>query len=91
MQAGAGGISYGEIGPSISSGPHQENSNNNDSSSGFIDVANLLHCNFFDFTPQLEMDSCGGDEFGLLEEHPMPMAFPELGDFRLQVGKDELC
>lgn len=87
-----GGMCNGEMGTSISNGPHQENNSN---SSGFIDVDNLLHCNFLDFTPQLEMDSSDGDAFGLLlglgpEEHPMPMGYPNLGDFSLQVGKDEL-
>ena len=51
----------------LSNGPSQENNNNNYyNDSGFLDVANLLQCNFLDFTPQVEMGSSGGgDEFGL--------------------------
>lgn len=95
LQGGGGGIGYGENGTSIANGPLQEN-NNNPNSLGSIDMANLLHCNLLDFTAELEMDSSGGHEFGLLqgvfpEEHPMPMGYPSLGgDFRLQVGKDGL-
>ncbi|XP_020248831.1 protein CUP-SHAPED COTYLEDON 3-like [Asparagus officinalis] len=57
------------LAPSVYGGPHQENNHNNSNgnNSSFVDnVANLLQCNFLDFTPQMEMDSCGGDELGLL-------------------------
>ena len=69
-----------------SNGPSQENDD-----SGFPDVANLLQCNFLDFTPQVEMGSTagggGGDEFGLfLNVGPDE----NLGEFRFQVGEEKL-
>jgi len=81
-----------------SSGPSQENNHNNSSSSsssGFIDVANLLQCNFLDFTPQLEMGPSGGrDELGLFldvgHDEGSALGFANLGEYRFQVGKDKL-
>ncbi|ONK70736.1 uncharacterized protein A4U43_C04F1000 [Asparagus officinalis] len=59
--------SYREISSSPCNAPNQENNNNNSNSSRFIDddESNLPQCSFHDFTPQLEIESCGGDELGL--------------------------
>lgn len=81
------------MGNSVFNGPQQENNNSNNNPGSFLDVANLLQCNFLDFTPQVEIGSNGGDEFGLfLDVGPEnnAMGFGNLGDFRFQVGKDKL-
>lgn len=74
-------------------GPQLQQENTTITPSSFMDVASLLQCNFLDFTPQMEMDSNDGDEFGLLLDvgpENNAMGFENLGDFRLQIGKDKL-